>query len=237
MLARGELPSTGKSSPPPNPPPHRETHAGLVVRPSLSPLPLHIHLMGIRPGRFPLGEPLPRVQLAHCSSPRCLSPRVIFPLLPCGAYPHVAGPASLIFIPPKHIVCKLPVCLLLSVCSACFTPPSDRTHLASCLSVCVAVCLFSACYCLCPSATPGETHPRSRMQRSLQCSLSPLAVGQTITTKQTHGTIRASLRATQSMPSAPSATPRASERDPRAPRRAPSRRACCGRDLPAAAAR
>ena len=84
---RSTAPPSPSSPPPPPPTPYRETHAGLVVRPSLSPLPLHIRLMGIRPGGSPLGEPLPRVQLAHCSSPRCLSPRVVLSLLLCGAYP------------------------------------------------------------------------------------------------------------------------------------------------------
>ena len=82
----GSQGSCRSARPPPPPKPYCETHAGLVVRPSLSPLPLHIRLMGIRPGGSPLGEPLPRVQLAHCSSPRCLSPRVVLSLLLCGAY-------------------------------------------------------------------------------------------------------------------------------------------------------
>eukprot|EP00964_Phaeocystis_antarctica_P045569 scaffold26245_cov57-Phaeocystis_antarctica.AAC.2 len=73
------------------PTPYRETHAGLVVRPSLSPLPLHIHLPDHGSGQADLPleismapEPLlrlPRVTaspLYGFSSPRCLSPRELF---------------------------------------------------------------------------------------------------------------------------------------------------------------
>ena len=68
----GSQGSCRSARPPPPPKPYCETHAGLVVRPSLSPLPLlHMHLPDqarwISPWRA-------SAQLAHCSSLRCFSP-------------------------------------------------------------------------------------------------------------------------------------------------------------------
>ena len=84
---RSTAPPSPSSPPPPPPTPYRETHAGLVVRPSLSPLPLHIHSR-IRPQvDLPLESLCPASQLAHCRSPRCLSFQVVLSLLLCGAYP------------------------------------------------------------------------------------------------------------------------------------------------------